>query len=384
MLVVLPLLGLVLCALGQPDPKDYASRVASQIVNNKETFFRWEYGGALIFDGLWETAQHFPSIDYTPLLDSTLDAWAADPTSFGYKILNDIAIPWSTAIGDTVGLFPIAYLNRFITESNATALALAVRVAAKYILGWPTRLKSGLVSRNEGWPGQQGHDSFIWGDDQYMGLTLVARLAVLLERQDYAEFVASQAVLFSDVLRTRSGVYAHGYNDATHQQSCCQWGRANGWALLSHIEAWKSVRHFAALSEEADTMRAILIDHVESIVPLQGPDGRWHQLLNDSTTFLETSCTAMFLASITEGIQAGVLDEATYRPVADRAWVGLTSTITTNGTVTGICEGTGIQPTPDAYRTRPTDYLHSGPGGLGAVLRAAVAYDKLLHGLGPR
>ena len=38
---------------------------------------------------------------------------------------------------------------------------------------WPTRLSSGLISRNEGWPGQQGYDSFIWGDDQYMGIALV-------------------------------------------------------------------------------------------------------------------------------------------------------------------------------------------------------------------
>jgi hypothetical protein len=52
-------------------PEAYGLR---QIVKNQETFFRWEYGGALIFDGLWETAQHFPSIDYTPLLDSTLGA----------------------------------------------------------------------------------------------------------------------------------------------------------------------------------------------------------------------------------------------------------------------------------------------------------------------
>ena len=50
----------------------------------------------------------------------------------------------------------------------------------------------------------------------------------------------------------------------------------------------------------------------------------------------------------------------------------------------GICEGTGIQPTAAAYRTRATDYLRSGPGGLGAVLRAAVAYDKLLNGPDPR
>lgn len=34
------------------------------------------------------------------------------------------------------------------------------------------------------------------------------------------------------------GLYAHGVNVATSPvvRSCCKWGRANGWGMLSHIE----------------------------------------------------------------------------------------------------------------------------------------------------
>jgi hypothetical protein len=46
----------------------------------------------------------------------------------------------------------------------------------------------------------------------------------------------------------------------------------------SHMLARQSVLHFPALSDEAETLRAILIDHVESIRPLQAADGRWHQV----------------------------------------------------------------------------------------------------------
>lgn len=44
----------------------------------------------------------------------------------------------------------------------------------------------------------------------------------------------------------------------------------------------------------------------------QAPDGRWHQLLNDTNSFLETSVTAMFLTSIVRGVRGGVLDRDEY------------------------------------------------------------------------
>ena len=62
--------------------------------------------------------------------------------------------------------------------------------------------------------------------------------------------------------------------------------------------------------------------------------------------------------------------------VAVFARSGLVSTVLPNGTVTGVCCGTGIQRSPEAYYTRPTFYGCSGPGGAGAVLYAAVDLAK--------
>jgi len=62
--------------------------------------------------------------------------------------------------------------------------------------------------------------------------------------------------------------------------------------------------------------------------------------------------------------------------VIEKAWDGLVSTILKNGTVTGVCCGTGIQRDAHAYYIRPTFYGCSGPGGAGAVLYAAVDLAK--------
>ena len=53
-----------------------------------------------------------------------------------------------------------------------------------------------------------------------------------------------------------------------------------------------------------------------SLTPLtQAPDGRWHQVLDVESTFLETSVTAMTIYSLVEGVLNGWLDDATFRPV---------------------------------------------------------------------
>jgi len=83
----------------------------------------------------------------------------------------------------------------------------------------------------------------------------------------------------------------------------------------------------------------------------------------------------MFLWSFAEGVMQGWLDKATYGPVIEKAWAGLTTTISSDGVVSGICEGTGIGTTVEWYNERGRGYLTSSPG-LGSVFKAITAYDK--------
>ena len=52
------------------------------------------------------------------------------------------------------------------------------------------------------------------GDDQTMGTVLVARMAPLFKRVDYAAEVTRQQIGFADRLRDpKDGLNYHGYND---------------------------------------------------------------------------------------------------------------------------------------------------------------------------
>jgi rhamnogalacturonyl hydrolase YesR len=96
------------------------------------------------------------------------------------------------------------------------------------------------------------------------------------------------------------------------------------------------------------------------------------QVLDVPSTFLETSASAMFLFAAATGVNEGWLPQSKYGPSIDLAWTGLTRAVNANGTVSGICAGTPIEPDVAAYEARPTDYAES-QSGLGAVFRAALA-----------
>ena len=183
-------------------------KVADQFLKNPDAFVTWDYGGALVIDGIHKISDVFHLSNYTEILDKYLDQFLTDPNEYGYKLLHHEKIEFGRAVGDTIGLFPITYLNRVIAKSgqpgydNATDLFIAKTVAAHFIEGWPQRLPDGTISRDHGWAGEpvQG-SSFLWGDDQYMGLTLLSRLGVVLKDVGIVKYAAQQAIQFAGYMQ---------------------------------------------------------------------------------------------------------------------------------------------------------------------------------------
>jgi rhamnogalacturonyl hydrolase YesR len=59
-----------------------------------------------------------------------------------------------------------------------------------------------------------------------MGTVLVARMAPLFKRFDYAAEVTRQQIGFAKRLRDPvDGLNFHGFNDKDGHVSCCKWGR---------------------------------------------------------------------------------------------------------------------------------------------------------------
>lgn len=71
-------------------------------------------------------------------------------------------------------------------------------------------------------------------------------------------------------------------------------------------------------------------------------DGRWHQLVNETSTFLETSATAMITFALATGVNNGWLERSAYDAAIQKGWAAMAAQVQPDGTVNGICAGTGI------------------------------------------
>jgi len=343
---------------------------------------KWAYGAGLINIGIYEVIETFTdNSTETNLLSNNASNYMDVYYQSGkeaYNVTNNITMPFDSSPGDHLGLYPVSYLMRYqyASKKNSSDLYVSNQVGIKYILGYPTRLPDGTISRNSGWDSEPGHNSFLWADDMFMGLTLLSRLAIENLNDEYMDWVASQKLGFAKRMQDKDGVFFHGYNENDTKTSCCKWGRANGWIMMSHVEELLAFEKFPGHPLQPLVLD-IFVAHCDGLRLLQDSSGLWRQVLNETSLWLETSGTAMFLYAYSVAIVHNWIPDDVYGPVCDKAWKGLTTVVMDDGTVNGICEGCGIQVDVAGYANKSTAYTSSQPG-LGSVLRAAAAYQKLL------
>lgn len=240
--------------------------------------------------------------------------------------------------------------------------------AANHLEYFEPRLKDGTIARH--FP----HEMTIWADDLYMSVSLLARMGKLTGDTKYFDDAAKQVIQFHKYLWDPvRQLYYHCYYTDTKTNGVAYWGRCNGWVMMAQADL------LSALPEnypKRPELIKLFRQQVEGIARYQSESGLWHQLLNKTDSFLETSCSAMFTYSIARGVNRGWLPPD-FAQVAQMGWKGILTKITPNGDVTSICPGTGIAPSLPAYYSRPK--LTDIPMGEGPVLRAGAEILDMPH-----
>lgn len=140
------------------------------------------------------------------------------------------------------------------------------------------------------------------------------------------------------------------------------WSRGNGWGVAGLLE---TLEYLPDDHPERGTVREVLRTAVDTVVDLQDRSGFWHLQLDDPTTALESSGTAIYAYTFKRGIDHGVLDETRYGEAANRAMDALTGVVNEEGAVTRVSK-------PPASATSP---LGVTPYGQGWFLLAAAQFD---------
>ncbi len=207
------------------------------------------------------------------------------------------------------------------------------------------RLKDGTLARN------RPLKNTLWLDDMFMGIPALAQMGKLTGNKAYTDDAVKQFLQFSKrMFNPQLNVYMHGWVESMEDHPEFHWARANGWALLATEELLDvlPVNH---------PQRAKILDllkkHIKGLASYQSGTGFWHQLLDRSDSYLETSATAIYSYGISHAINQGWIDAKTYGPAAILAWNAVATKVNAQGQVEGTCVGTGMAFDPAFYYHRP-------------------------------
>ncbi|MFA9557886.1 glycoside hydrolase family 105 protein [Evansella sp. AB-rgal1] len=273
---------------------------------------------------------------------------------------------------DDCGSFGATMLLSAETETIKDHSIIADDIA-NHITNIQDRLEDGTLYRRFGSVGFM--KDTIWCDDLYMSTPFLCRYYRNTGDISYLDDAVNQFLRYKELmyipeLKIMSHVYDFKFNTATN----VPWGRGNGWVIFSLSELLEVLPEN---HERRPELLTFFRELSEGFLQLQGKNGMWHQVLTDSESYEETSCTSMFIYAYSRGLRFGWLeDKERYIQSVLRGWEGMAKiAIDKLGNVYGVCQGSGYSFTGDYYKNDLT-WILNDTHGTGIVLLAGIETAK--------
>jgi rhamnogalacturonyl hydrolase YesR len=216
------------------------------------------------------------------------------------------------------------------------------------------------------------HLTWWWCDALFMAPAVHARLSFITHDPAYLDAMDKEWWKTADLLYDKDEHLF--YRDQTYLNALTKsgkkvfWTRGNGWVFAGLARTLPYIpRDYPSRSRYI----AIFKDMAARLASLQQPDGTWRPSLLDPDQFPDSECsgTALDCFAFAWGIDNGLLDRATYLPVAARAWAALLAARRPDG-VLGYVQGVGKA--PGAVHANDTQLYATG-----AFLMSAGELSKL-------
>ena len=188
----------------------------------------------------------------------------------------------------------------------------------------------------------------MWCDGQYMGPALLAQIIKHtgktnnISDNDWAIIAKQFSITWAQLYDKNKGLLYHGFTanpgdnasiswagiskEKGIYHSASFWGRANAWYFLALVDILEVM---PTNNTYYYTFKGYLTSLAEGIANYQDKDtGCWYQVMDKvpaslTGNYLEASCSSIFTAGYLKAIRLGLLDKATYEPIAKKAYEGL-------------------------------------------------------------
>jgi unsaturated rhamnogalacturonyl hydrolase len=317
--------------------------------------FTWDWSAGVAFYGVSKAHEATGKESYLePLI-----RWVDEQLEEGIPKLTVNAV----SIGHTL-------IHLYKVTQDEKYLKTAV-VMAEYLRNDAPRFADGIfqhtVSQNFSFPEQA------WVDTMFMAGYFLVRMGTLLHNNDYLEDGLLQYHGHERFLQDLdSNLYYHGWDHiAQNNMSAVFWARGNSWAAYTMSMALRDVEvTHPSYMKIYDSLR----DQLSTLVRLQSDGGCWHTVLNDDSSYTETSGSAGIAAALIRYNE--VIGSPLYNPYVQKAVAGILGNIMENGSVAKVSAGTAVMKNAEGYKGVPNQRVQGWGQGLTLVfLSSLLTYE---------
>ena len=199
----------------------------------------------------------------------------------------------------------------------------------------------------------------IWVDCMDVDGPFLAALARETGETGYFDQAVEELLGYARALQTESGLLMHGFERDCGRNGAL-WARGNGWALMGLVDTLAMLPRAHPAWPELHRRTLALAD---ALARTQHASGLWHTVIDEPSTYLESTLAAMAAYALREGFAHGVLDEAAYGEMERRARAAMHAQVDPDGALMLVSDATPVGALA-TYATRPFGVFPWGQGPL--------------------
>ncbi len=279
----------------------------------------WEWTQGVGVYGFWKLFEKTRNEKYLDILLKYYD----NQLTIGFPALN---------VNTMAPFLAMSYVGEYLNSERYLA---PCRDAARWIMEHFPRTQEGGFQHMTS---DTLNDQELWDDTLFMTVLFLANMGRIEGKQEYIDEAEYQFLLHAKYLADhKTGLWYHGWTfNGCHNFAGAFWGRGNCWVTIAIPEFLQMV---TCRREVKESLTQILLNQVRSLVTYQNESGMWHTLIDDPTSYVESSATCGFAYGILRAVHTGLIDAA-YADAATKALDPILGYIGEDGVVHQVSYGT--------------------------------------------
>jgi unsaturated rhamnogalacturonyl hydrolase len=204
-----------------------------------------------------------------------------------------------------------------------------------------------------------------WADTLFMAAYFLLRMGFKLNNKEYIEDALNQFYWHEEYLQDeRTDLFFHAWDNVQKDHlSGIYWARANAWAAYTMVRAHRTLNYQNPMWMQ---LGGALGDQLSALVRLQGEDGMWHTILDDPTSYTETSASAGIAAALV------LWGHPLHAKYVQKALNGVLDNISEDGSVRNVSAGTAVMLNANDYKKVPIKRVQGWGQGLTLVFLCSL------------